>query len=86
MRTTRRSTSLMDRLPDPVREFLSRRSRELVGLGLLAVTAAIALSLATWSVDDPSINNATSITNERDLGNWVPYSVNSGPWSCSGRP
>ncbi|MFN3673786.1 MAG: DNA translocase FtsK 4TM domain-containing protein, partial [Bosea sp. (in: a-proteobacteria)] len=60
MRTIRRTSSLMDRLPDPVREFLSRRAAELVGLGLLALTAAIALSLATWSVDDPSLNNATS--------------------------
>lgn len=50
----------MDRLPDPVREFLSRRAAELTGLGLLALTAAVAVSLATWSVDDPSINNATS--------------------------
>ncbi|MDR6874720.1 S-DNA-T family DNA segregation ATPase FtsK/SpoIIIE [Bosea sp. BE125] len=60
MRTIRRSSSLMDRLPDPVREFLSRRAAELTGLGLLALTSAIALALATWSVDDPSINNATS--------------------------
>ncbi|SEG82580.1 DNA translocase FtsK, partial [Bosea lathyri] len=50
----------MDRLPDPVREFLSRRATEIFGLALLALMAAIALSLATWSVDDPSINNATS--------------------------
>jgi S-DNA-T family DNA segregation ATPase FtsK/SpoIIIE len=60
MRTIRRSSSLMDRLPDPVREFLSRRASEITGLALLAVMAAVALSLATWSVDDPSLNNATS--------------------------
>ncbi|HEY5796531.1 MAG TPA: DNA translocase FtsK 4TM domain-containing protein, partial [Bosea sp. (in: a-proteobacteria)] len=59
MRTIRRSSSLMDRLPDPVREFLSRRASEMTGLALLAVMAAVALSLATWSVDDPSLNNAT---------------------------
>ena len=50
----------MDRLPDPVREFLSRRASELGGLALLALIAGIAIALATWSVDDPSINNATN--------------------------
>ncbi|MBN9448215.1 MAG: DNA translocase FtsK 4TM domain-containing protein [Bosea sp.] len=59
MRTIRRSSSLIDRLPDPVRDFLSRRAAEIVGLVLLALTAAVAISLATWSVDDPSLNNAT---------------------------
>ncbi|PZO01922.1 MAG: cell division protein FtsK, partial [Hyphomicrobiales bacterium] len=50
----------MDRLPDPVREFLSRRASEITGLAVLALMAAVALALATWSVDDPSLNNATS--------------------------
>ncbi|WP_332681183.1 DNA translocase FtsK 4TM domain-containing protein, partial [Bosea sp. (in: a-proteobacteria)] len=59
MRTIRRSSSLIDRLPDPVREFLSRRAAEIAGLVLLALTAAVAIALATWSVDDPSLNNAT---------------------------
>ncbi|AMJ62147.1 DNA translocase FtsK [Bosea sp. PAMC 26642] len=67
MRTIRRSASLMDRLPDPVREFLSRRAAEMTGLGLLALTTAIALSLATWSVDDPSLSNATGGA----VGNWL---------------
>jgi S-DNA-T family DNA segregation ATPase FtsK/SpoIIIE len=67
MRTIRRSSSLMDRLPDPVREFLSRRASEIVGLALLALMAAVALSLATWSVDDPSLNNATSGA----VANWL---------------
>jgi S-DNA-T family DNA segregation ATPase FtsK/SpoIIIE len=67
MRTIRRSTSLMDRLPDPVREFLSRRASEMVGLALMALMAAVALSLATWSVDDPSLNNATSGA----VANWL---------------
>ncbi|MGX5736775.1 DNA translocase FtsK 4TM domain-containing protein, partial [Bosea thiooxidans] len=60
MRTIRRSQSLMDRLPDPVREFLSRRASELTGLGLLALMVGVAVALASWSVDDPSLNNATS--------------------------
>jgi S-DNA-T family DNA segregation ATPase FtsK/SpoIIIE len=57
----------MDRLPDPVREFLSRRASEMTGLALLALMAAVALSLATWSVDDPSLNNATSGA----VANWL---------------
>ncbi|SIR37230.1 DNA translocase FtsK 4TM domain-containing protein, partial [Bosea sp. TND4EK4] len=60
MRTVRRSQSLMDRLPDPVREFLSRRAAELTGLGLLGLIVLVALALASWSVDDPSLNNATN--------------------------
>ncbi|MEZ2409991.1 DNA translocase FtsK [Bosea sp. RCC_152_1] len=60
MRTIRRSRSLMDRLPDPVREFLSRRAAELTGLGLLALMAVVALALASWSANDPSLNNATN--------------------------
>ena len=60
MRTIRRSQSLMDRLPDPVREFLSRRASELTGMGVLTLMIAISTALASWSVDDPSLNNATS--------------------------
>ncbi|RDJ20551.1 DNA translocase FtsK [Bosea caraganae] len=67
MRTIRRSSSLIDRLPDPAREFLSRRTAEMVGLGLLALMVAIAFSLATWTVDDPSLNNATGGT----VSNWL---------------
>ena len=38
------------------------------------------------SQTDSSISKATSMMKERDLGNCVPYSVNSGPCSASGRP
>ena len=67
MRTTRRSSSLIDRLPDPVRAFFARRATELTGLGLMAVVAAVAVALATWSADDPSVNNATG----GEVGNWL---------------
>jgi DNA segregation ATPase FtsK/SpoIIIE, S-DNA-T family len=50
----------MSRLPDSVREMLSRRLRELAGLGLVALTCVAALALATWSVQDPSLSHATS--------------------------
>jgi S-DNA-T family DNA segregation ATPase FtsK/SpoIIIE len=50
----------MSRLPDQLREMLSRRLRELAGLGLIALACAAALALATWSVQDPSLSHATS--------------------------
>ncbi|PZR91867.1 MAG: cell division protein FtsK, partial [Stutzerimonas stutzeri] len=68
MRTIRRSSSLIDRLPDPVREFLSRRAAEIVGMAMLALMVAVAAALATWSVDDPSLNNATRGTVQNLLG------------------
>ncbi|WP_186419885.1 DNA translocase FtsK 4TM domain-containing protein, partial [Bosea sp. CS1GBMeth4] len=68
MRTIRRSSSLIDRLPDPVREFLSRRAAEIAGMAMLAVMIAVAVALATWSVDDPSLNNATRGTVRNLLG------------------
>ncbi|MEN5084641.1 DNA translocase FtsK 4TM domain-containing protein, partial [Bosea sp. TWI1241] len=68
MRTIRRSSSLIDRLPDPVRDFLARRAAEIGGMALLLFTVAVAVSLATWSVDDPSLNNATRGTVHNLLG------------------
>jgi len=67
MRTTRRS-STADSLPDLLRAFLIRRARELLGLSLIALAAALAVALATWSVDDPSLNNATDVPVRNLLG------------------
>jgi S-DNA-T family DNA segregation ATPase FtsK/SpoIIIE len=58
MRTT--SFSAADYIPEPAREFLARRAAELGGLALLAGSGAMALALASWSVQDPSLNHATS--------------------------
>src|SRR5215211_982858 len=60
MRSSRRSHSAYDGLADALRAFLARRTREAAGL----VTAA----LATWSVDDPSLNNATDAPVRNLLG------------------
>ncbi len=60
MAATERTLPLMSRLPDQVREMLSRRLRELAGLGLIALACMAALALATWSVQDPSLSHATS--------------------------
>jgi S-DNA-T family DNA segregation ATPase FtsK/SpoIIIE len=47
-------------LPDAVREVLHRRLRELGGLALIALAVLLALALATWSVQDPSLSHATN--------------------------
>jgi S-DNA-T family DNA segregation ATPase FtsK/SpoIIIE len=40
------------------------------GLGILTVACAAWVSLATWSVHDPSLNNATRVTPRNILGEW----------------
>ena len=66
MRTT--SFSIIDYLPDSVREFPKRRAAELIGLGVLSGVGAMSLALLTWSVDDPSLNHATSTAIHNLLG------------------
>ena len=46
-------------MPEPAREFLGRRFAELGGFLLLGGVGAVSLSLATWSVHDPSWNHAS---------------------------
>jgi DNA segregation ATPase FtsK/SpoIIIE, S-DNA-T family len=45
-------------IPGALRQFVRNRVLELCGLALLAGTLFVGLSLASWSVDDPSFNNA----------------------------
>ena len=40
------------------------------GLGIVTVACAAWASLATWSVHDPSLNNATRAAPRNVLGNW----------------
>src|SRR5258708_15364120 len=47
-------------LPDAMRDALRRRLRELGGVALIVLAAFLALALATWSVQDPSLNHATN--------------------------
>jgi len=49
----------IDHIPDPIRAFTARRTAELVGLGLVLCTGVLGMALATWSVQDPSLNHAT---------------------------
>ncbi|WP_112661930.1 DNA translocase FtsK [Microvirga flavescens] len=68
MRTARRSSSHYDGLFSALRAFLARRAQELIGLSLVVLTGLAALALATWSVDDPSLNNATDLPVHNLLG------------------
>src|SRR4051794_31558979 len=55
-------------VPAAVRQFLRNRTLEAAGLILLAAVGAVALSLATWSVDDPSFNHAVEAVPRNLLG------------------
>ncbi len=56
----RSSRSLTDFLPDTegLGPALKRNAKGLIGLAMIAGAAAAAVSLATWSVTDPSLNHA----------------------------
>ncbi|WP_421725646.1 DNA translocase FtsK 4TM domain-containing protein [Bauldia sp.] len=47
---------------------MKRNVNALVGLGILALAAAIAASLATWTADDPSLSHATGLDPANILG------------------
>ena len=60
MAAIERSFERLNFLPDALRDALRRRLRELGGLALIVVAALLALALATWSVQDPSLSHATN--------------------------
>src|SRR6266702_5537139 len=47
-------------LSDALREALRRRLHELGGLALIVLAMLLAVALATWSVQDPSLSHATN--------------------------
>jgi S-DNA-T family DNA segregation ATPase FtsK/SpoIIIE len=67
MRSTR-SVSVPLAGEGAVRRLLRRNLGATVGLGLLALAAAVAASLATWTVDDPSLSHATDRAARNVLG------------------
>src|SRR5438552_13455302 len=69
MAAIERVIPLVNHWPAPSREMLARRLRELIGLGLLALSGIAAAALMTWSVQDPSLSHATS----RAIRNIVGY-------------
>src|SRR3954469_23027247 len=60
---------LVGNLPASIRDALTRRLRELSGLGLISLSSVAAAALMTWSVQDPSLSHATS----RAIRNVVGY-------------
>ncbi len=56
-------------VPAAVRRFLRNRLFEFVGGGLFAALIAVGVALATWSVDDPSLNHAVDAVPR----NWLGY-------------
>src|SRR5919198_5833543 len=60
MAAIERVIPLVSHLPPSIRDALARRIRELVGLGLIALSGVAAAALMTWSVQDPSLSHATS--------------------------
>jgi S-DNA-T family DNA segregation ATPase FtsK/SpoIIIE len=56
-------------VPAAVRIFFKRRLSELAGIVLFLALIATGLSLASWSVDDPSLNHAL----DRAAKNWLGY-------------
>jgi S-DNA-T family DNA segregation ATPase FtsK/SpoIIIE len=68
MPAIRTSFSAEDFLSDDVRGAIHRRIREIGGMGLLALAAAAAMALASWSVQDPSLSHATAAPVRNLLG------------------
>jgi DNA segregation ATPase FtsK/SpoIIIE, S-DNA-T family len=60
MSAIERVIPLASHLPQSIRDALTRRLRELTGLGLVALSGVAATALMTWSVQDPSLSHATS--------------------------
>jgi DNA segregation ATPase FtsK/SpoIIIE, S-DNA-T family len=69
MAAIERVIPLVHHLPVSIREALTRRLRELTGLGLIALSGVATAALTTWSVQDPSFSHATS----RAIRNVVGY-------------
>ena len=68
MSTAERSYHSGSLLTDDVRTAIERRLRELGGLVLVVAVAIAALSLATWSIKDPSFSYATNAPIRNLLG------------------
>ncbi|MDI9849842.1 DNA translocase FtsK 4TM domain-containing protein, partial [Rhodoblastus sp. 17X3] len=66
MRTT--TLPIGEVLPESARVFFQRRLQEAAGLSIIALTAALGLALATWSIADPSLNHATDTPVRNALG------------------
>src|SRR4051794_23134561 len=68
MPAMRYTFSAADVFSDELRAALRRRVHEIIGAGLLAVAGIVAIALATWSVQDPSLSHATNAPVRNMLG------------------
>lgn len=55
-------------IPAALSRFITNRFSELIGLGVLALTAVVAVALATWSAGDPSLSYAIDKAPKNALG------------------
>ncbi|HSM18913.1 MAG TPA: DNA translocase FtsK 4TM domain-containing protein, partial [Hyphomicrobiales bacterium] len=55
-------------VPEPLRRLVRRWAVELAGTVMILAGLALALALATWSVQDPSFNHASGRAPENLLG------------------
>jgi len=62
------STSHVSLLPENLRAFMARRFKQMKGLALVAFALAISCAFLSWSINDPSINNATQVKPQNLLG------------------
>jgi S-DNA-T family DNA segregation ATPase FtsK/SpoIIIE len=67
-RTSTRSLSLSLAADGTIRRLIRRNLNAILGLSVLALAAAFAVSLATWAVDDPSFSHATDHATRNILG------------------
>ncbi len=77
MRSLRRPASPYETFVDGVRPFMGKRLTELGGLALFTAAVAMTVALATWSIEDPSLNHATEHAARNVLGQagrWCPTS------------
>src|SRR5258707_1100882 len=63
-----RSLDRLTFLTDSARDALRRRLREVVGVLLILLALLLAVALATWSVQDPSLSHATNAPIRNRLG------------------
>ncbi|UMY17473.1 DNA translocase FtsK [Methylobacterium organophilum] len=68
MRSLRRSASPFETFVDSFRPFMAKRLTECGGLVLFTGAVATTVALATWSIDDPSLNHATDHAAHNVLG------------------
>ena len=63
------STRTFHLIPEDILAMFGRRLAEIGGLAVISLAAAIAVALATWSVQDPSFNHAT----DASVKNWLGW-------------